>query len=443
YDQKEAAWDLVEAECLKSGKGGAIYNTGSSTGTVEKGTQFIGNAASNAGGAIYNDATSSTFTVESGALFEGNTAILGGAIYNAKSSELIVDGATFKGNIAKGTEGNDGGAIYNKGTATITDSSFVNNKAEALGEELGAGGAIDNDGGTVNIVAKTKDVEFTGNTAGGVSDAIHNDGIVNFDTYGSNKVIVNDAITGDAVASILNVKGDVSFNNNVSGNNLTVKNGTLDFGDKGKFNDVKRDVTFNDGATLDLANGKISEAIVANEVSVASGTANLNLDVDLANKKADTISAVNSSGTFNIKDLYMMSDATETTTTVNVVNGLKVGDTAATDPAVKFTFTNADVYTNNYKYTVTDATKGALRFTRGSEKPIDGLAAALTGTESGTESLFNLIGNYTGTTDAAAKLAGDLTILGNGTAANAYSISADAKKTSGLVNVAGTGTLSI
>ncbi|MEG1788979.1 MAG: hypothetical protein RR268_07175, partial [Kiritimatiellia bacterium] len=433
-DQKDAAWNLVEAEYLKSGKGGAIYNTGSSTGTVEKGTQFIGNAATNAGGAIYNDAT---LTVESGALFEGNTAIAGGAIHNAtKGGTLIVNGATFSGNIAKGTEDNDGGAIYNAGTATITNSTFKNNKAEAFDAEGGAiyneggtltvedssfignsagtaGGAIANwSNGTVNIAANTKDVEFTGNTAGGKSNAIHNDsGTVNFSTTGIKEIVVNDAITGGGTKqSLLEIDGNVSFNNDVSGNNLRVDIGaTLGFGDKGKFNDVKRDVTFNDGATLDLANGKISEAIVAKNVSVEdeNGAVNVVVDVDLANTAVDSIKAesFNQTGKFQFDNFRMLSDAaTADVQTVTVFTG-NDSDKPKMDVA-KTTFTS------NYKYDVT-ADKGALTFTRENDK-VNGVAGALTEASKGVKTSLSLTGDYNAEENLEKLTAGALTVFGQG-----------------------------
>ncbi|MEG1553316.1 MAG: hypothetical protein RR417_07175, partial [Kiritimatiellia bacterium] len=409
--------------------GGAIYNDG--TATITNGS-FTGNSAVFAGGAIYNGIrgkvaiTNATFSNNSagaedgGAIYNGgtatitngsfigNSAVNGGAIYNVNGGTLTVDGATFKGNIAKGTKGNDGGAIYNKGTARITNATFLNNSVD------GNGGAIYNDeGGTVEIVASTKDVEFTGNTAGGKSNAIHNKGLVYFKTDGSNKVIVNDAITGGGYDPQLEIDGNVSFNNDVSGNDLRVDGwGTLDFGDKGKFNDDTHNVLLNNGATLNLANGTTSEAIVAKDVSVADGgKANVVVDVDLANTAVDSIKAgsSNQNGKFQFDNFRMLSDAAGTVTAVTVFTG--------TDSAKPTMGVAGTTFTSNYKYDVT-AADGALTFTRGNDT-VDGVAEALTEASTGVTVSLSLTEDYNAKVDLGElNNAGELTVFGQGKTLN-------------------------
>ncbi|MEG1553381.1 MAG: hypothetical protein RR417_07505, partial [Kiritimatiellia bacterium] len=331
----------------------------------------------------------------------------------------------FKNNSASGS----GGAIYNQGTATITNGSFTGNSATN-------GGAIYNAlGATIDIFANAANVEFTGNTAARVSNAIYNEGIVNFNTYGSSKVIVNDAISGGGNGnSQLHIQNNVSLNGNVSGNNLTVHSrGTLDFGDTGKFNDVARDVSFENGATLNLANGTTSEAIVANDVSVESGsTANVVVDVDLANKAVDSIKAGSSTGggTFKFENFRMLSDAaTADAQTVTVFTG-------TTKPTMAID-ANKKMFTSNYAYSVaTETNSGALTFTRGKDE-VDGVLAALhaaSGTTKasavmsvasispmalpvGSEVSLSLTEDYSATADLAQtplSNGGELTIFGQG-----------------------------
>ncbi|MEG1788990.1 MAG: hypothetical protein RR268_07230, partial [Kiritimatiellia bacterium] len=147
----------------------------------------------------------------------------------------------------------------------------------------------------------------------------------------------------------------------------------MDFGDTGKFNDVARDVSFENGATLNLANGTTSEAIVANDVSVESGsTANVVVDVDLANKAVDSIKAGSSTGggTFKFENFRMLSDAaTADAQTVTVFTG-------TTKPTMAID-ANKKMFTSNYAYSVaTETNSGALTFTRGKDE-VDGVLAAL------------------------------------------------------------------
>ncbi|MEG2063483.1 MAG: hypothetical protein RR007_07450, partial [Kiritimatiellia bacterium] len=222
---------------------------------------------------------------------------------------------------------------------------------------------------------------------------------------------MNDAITGGGTKqSLLEIDGNVSFNNDVSGNNLRVDAGaTLDFGDKGKFNDATRDVMFYCGSTLDLANGTTSEAIVAKNVSVKdddNGAVNVVVDVDLANTAVDSIKAesFNQTGKFQFDNFRMLSDAAGTVTAVTVFTGTE--NAKPTMDVAKTTFTS------NYAYDVT-ATNGALTFTRGNDK-VNGVAKALETASKGVTTSLSLTGDYNAEENLEKLTAGALTVFGQG-----------------------------
>lgn len=145
--------------------GGAICSTGK--GLISNSTIFNLNTATQ-GGAIY---ASRIATINS-TIFSSNTAKmydiyhkgLGGAIY-ADYGTITISSSVFTSNTAT----DYGGAIYNdSGILTISSTVFSSNTAQY-------GGAIYN-GEKLNLIADTSNVEFTGNKANGISNAIHDNG---------------------------------------------------------------------------------------------------------------------------------------------------------------------------------------------------------------------------------------------------------------------------
>lgn len=145
-----------------TGDGGAIFNSGTITSLTGK---FIGNTAtpdgvnSGRGGAIYNTGTSKIKNIT--AVFEGNAADKGGAISNAgtgSSGEITISGSEFNSNTAT----TSGGAIHNmsKGIMNISGSHFNGNTANNNGATLSGGGAIYNLG-----QLEVSDTDFSGNEA--------------------------------------------------------------------------------------------------------------------------------------------------------------------------------------------------------------------------------------------------------------------------------------
>ena len=158
--EEDAAAGVAAAAETKGGNGGAIFagegTTLSVEGTTFSGNQAIGSNDSGFGGAISSAATNATVK---DATFENNQAsVAGGAINATEKGSMTVTNGTFTSN----SSGN-GGAVYNKGTLTVDGGSFTNNSS------TGVGGAITNSGGTLTVT----DVAFSGNRAGTNGGAIY------------------------------------------------------------------------------------------------------------------------------------------------------------------------------------------------------------------------------------------------------------------------------
>jgi len=341
--------------------GGAIWNNG--TFTIGSGASFNQNTTELQGGAIYNRDKKGTLTIEDGAVFSNNTATRqGGVIYNA-GKITIGNNAKFTGNKSSGDAGQgEGGAIYNfnggkisigsdavfednfskksyggaifnstYGTINIgSNALFKNNSSKEIfggaiyNAEIGTitiqdgakfigntskqeGGAIYNLG-TLNLTAKTNNVEFTGNkhcvgTANEESNAIYayHDSVINLYAEGAN-IVFNDKIKSMNNTSKLYINmfsddrtadGKVILNEDMSKftGTTTIQRGTVELGENGKW--FGGDVIVNalGNTTINLANNVI-ETINFKSISVGS-TKNFNLivDADLEKEKMDKITS--------------------------------------------------------------------------------------------------------------------------------------------------------
>ncbi len=191
----------------KAGKyGGAIAGDieGTSTLTI-KNSLFDGNSATTANGsggaiALWTDGSDdgARHTI-SNTVFTGNTAERkGGAIVSlinhsgtTQTLNLDIDGAEFIDNEA----GLSGGALHiENAEASIADSSFSGNRA---GTEGGAMYIADNASSTLSGTNT-----FSGNTAAGVANDIHNAGTV---TVADGVTKLNSGYTQEGASSALNV----------------------------------------------------------------------------------------------------------------------------------------------------------------------------------------------------------------------------------------------
>lgn len=220
-----------------SAKGGAVYNGSDKTLTVNQGSVFKNNHATQGnGGAIYNDGT---LTVAQGSTFEGNSAQNGGAVYNASNKNLTIYGdSTITNNIAT----SEGGAIYNAGTLTLDttngDITFSGNKANTnvandiynSGTLKISGGKTVSLGGGINNASQNKDgsIEVDGTTLKLGSNA---------DIY-TNTLSFSNATLSAADGADLFANGNINFtdtavtlaNSEINGSNLTFTGGSLALG---------------------------------------------------------------------------------------------------------------------------------------------------------------------------------------------------------------------
>ena len=225
-----ASFNGNKAITAGDGNGGAIYNAGIISNYVGA---YVNNQ-STGGGAIANKGGSMTASQKS--TFTNNIATKwgGGAILNSATMSVYGD---FSDNKVTGTGygsnfSGHGGAIYNENGNMVVEGTFTDNMA------VRNGGAIYNrEDGTVNIVAENGNTSFSGNksgvtfdssynASGGSSNAIYNLGTINLSSTGTNEIIFDDTIDGSN--GILNVKsGTVKFNNQVSGNSLSIIGGNV------------------------------------------------------------------------------------------------------------------------------------------------------------------------------------------------------------------------
>ena len=236
--------------------GGAIANFGDLT---VNGTTFTKNTAQTlyanddnpmGGGAIALGALSKTTITN--ATFTDNTSLYnGGAIAtrdpakdNSKAT-LALNNSTFNGNTAS----NNGGVIYNAfyNSVVFTDNTFSNNSAGNLG------GAIYND--TPGVITLSGTNVFSGNTAAGVANDIHNLGT-------------------------LNISGDLTLDGGITGNGSVV---------------------FKEGSTLKTTLNNSTALISGNTVS---GTTSLVIDNGITNAELKMFDTTQDSFNFADNSLY-------------------------------------------------------------------------------------------------------------------------------------------
>ncbi len=180
------------------------------------------------------------------ALINAANAVENGGVTNIAKG-VVVD--TLIGNFSGNAVTKFGGAVYNEGIIKNVTGNFFGNYA-------GAGGGAIYNSGNVGILAKDRSVEFSGNhRLGMLFWGIHNvgsdlaDSVINMNSYGVNRVVVNDSIVGalDAHTQIININnglagdsskidasgksfGAVEFNNQVMNQTVNVAGGTLKLG---------------------------------------------------------------------------------------------------------------------------------------------------------------------------------------------------------------------
>lgn len=403
--------------------GGAIANVSDTEQKVNanltvQNSNFYNNQSDMAGGAIYTD---STLTVKKSNFYNNRTnktvsaenskgneesSGLGGGAISSVMGDLNIEEASFTNNETNGNGGaiyslignqniknsdftgnkaeQDGGAIYalsfdnSKETTTITDSNFINNTA------VKNGGAISLENTQTSIIAKNKDVTFSGNTAEKGNDIYQNKSITNIYAEDGRKITFNGGIAGNGT---INTKGTILLNGAVTPDAgalaVNVNSGTIKPSSENYLDGT--DLTLAEGSTLDLRNGKLG---AMNLNSLTSNNGNLKLDVDVTSEAlADGILAKTANGTLNLSEVNMMSDMADDT------NSISATLTGLDNLQIKTPENGLDVLTNDYLYTVkingTNATVD--RYTENGEAvKIDGFTLAVNQTDKIGEHNINL-----------------------------------------------------
>lgn len=403
--------------------GGAIANVSDTEQKVNanltvQNSNFYNNQSDMAGGAIYTD---STLTVKKSNFYNNRTnktvsaenskgneesSGLGGGAISSVMGDLNIEEASFTNNETNGNGGaiyslignqniknsdftgnkaeQDGGAIYalsfdnSKETTTITDSNFINNTA------VKNGGAISLENTQASIIAKNKDVTFSGNTAEKGNDIYQNKSITNIYAEDGRRITFNGGIAGNGT---INTKGTILLNGAVTPDAgalaVNVNSGTIKPSSENYLDGT--DLTLAEGSTLDLRNGKLG---AMNLNSLTSNNGNLKLDVDVTSEAlADGILAKTANGTLNLSEVNMMSDMADDT------NSISATLTGLDNLQIKTPENGLDVLTNDYLYTVkingTNATVD--RYTENGEAvKIDGFTLAVNQTDKIGEHNINL-----------------------------------------------------
>ena len=403
--------------------GGAIANVSDTEQKVNanltvQNSNFYNNQSDMAGGAIYTD---STLTVKKSNFYNNRTnktvsaenskgneesSGLGGGAISSVMGDLNIEEASFTNNETNGNGGaiyslignqniknsdftgnkaeQDGGAIYalsldnSKETTTITDSNFINNTA------VKNGGAISLENTQASIIAKNKDVTFSGNTAEKGNDIYQNKSITNIYAEDGRRITFNGGIAGNGT---INTKGTILLNGAVTPDAgalaVNVNSGTIKPSSENYLDGT--DLTLAEGSTLDLRNGKLG---AMNLNSLTSNNGNLKLDVDVTSEAlADGILAKTANGNLNLSEVNMMSDMADDT------NSISATLTGLDNLQIKTPENGLDVLTNDYLYTVkingTNATVD--RYTENGEAvKIDGFTLAVNQTDKIGEHNINL-----------------------------------------------------
>ena len=334
-----------------------------------KNVTFRNNEAGQGGGYYSEGSKRANYTYITNSDFSNNTVKksghylafgipVGAGLVNTGDVPMVINNTVFSGNTADpaGAGYSAGGGIYFVGDTAdyplkIVDSTFTNNSALE-------GGALFVDNADAFIIANTKDVTFSGNTAGANTDTYNGGDDIYFqaNNYGTlslnaaeNKKIVFEgsiaAYTGDGSAATMEINksgvtyntydgttetpvaagttGEIQFNNKVGdeeGNFFAINlyGGTVSIGQNAELNAnfANPDGLLNNNnfavkgaSTLNTANGIIGE--FAPQTFSVEAALNYQFDVDLQNLLSDKLTGatLQDGGSVTLTVLNVFSDA--------------------------------------------------------------------------------------------------------------------------------------
>ena len=308
----------------KTDKNGSVAYLGNTTSSFNATNSMItSNKAEGDGGAIY--AKSGTLSLRNSTVSENTSSGNGGALYVTDDAQVELVNVDFKSNTANG----NGGAIYANKDVTVS--------------------------------AENGSSTFDGNKANGESNAIYatSDATVTLNARNNGTINMNDKISGEQGYKLNitgNSKGNVNLNNNVSNANVTLSGTNLNLA---KDNLLKGNEFNARGGNLNLINGEIGNTDFSKLTT--GGTTKVGVDVDLANKSMDRVTADSygkMNGTLNVNKMNLLSDSKESTVKI------KFADSPLKDH-VK-TSLKTVTYSRVYKYLVSySKSDGYFSFTRG------------------------------------------------------------------------------
>ena len=209
-------------------------------------------------------------------------------------------------------------------------------------------GVTVNDGQTLNLT-NIKEI-------GGFKDstAVTNNGTVNL-----SNVALNDKVAG---SGDLNVNGDTTFNNAVSGNTLNLNSGVLALGQAADISGANAFVV--NGGALNLQNNAIQNTNLGN-VTLNSDL-DLRLDGNFAQQQIDTITAnsfTDNGNHINISNILITEPTTEKSFSISPL-GTGMDDSVRTALAGAIQYTGGEIaYSPIYKYTASyDPDSAMLKF---------------------------------------------------------------------------------
>lgn len=367
-NQSDAAGGAIYTDSSLTVKNSNFYNNRTNKTVSDENSKGNEESFGLGGGAIFS--LMGDLNIEEASFANNETNGNGGAVYSFAGTQSIKN-SDFIGNKAE----QEGGAIYalsldnSQETTTITDSNFINNTA------VKNGGAIGLENTQASIIAKNKDVTFSGNTAEKGNDIYQNKSITNIYAEDGRRITFNGGIAGNGT---INTKGTILLNGAVTPDAgalaVNVNSGTIKPSSENYLDGT--DLTLADGSTLDLRNGKLG---AMNLNSLTSNNGNLKLDVDVTSEAlADGILAKTANGNLNLSEVNMMSDMADGTDSISATL------TGLDKLTIKTPENGLNALTNDYLYTVkvngTNATVD--RYTQnGSAAKIDGFSLAVNQTD--------------------------------------------------------------
>lgn len=346
-----------------TGKIGTIHSDFINNSVRTQSADVLGAMINNASGRDYSIGTisGSKFLSNSAHSDSGN---LYGNVYNSGVISNGINNTVFTGNTLQSNTGNAmGGAIYNIGVVELTDVSFLHNLASS-NSGVAKGGAIYTNADMTINVTEGNSVVFRDNYVQNGSE-LSNQGIwidsdlatLNFKIANNGRLKLYDSIDGvSGYRTIFSGNGSVDMFGDINNSNVTV-----------------RSLSEGGSLSLNLANNSIHNYKLLSLTS--DDSVKWAIDMNLAGKQIDTLTADSSSGTVLIDSINLIGNLPTTTTKLQVLNGgnatlelsQSVIDAYSTElrsaPTTKNDVVNASSTWNDkyYSHTYQDVTTTGLR----------------------------------------------------------------------------------